>query len=65
MLSNPDLGVWAVALPLLLGKVFPCDLGGFLPDVGGSVGVLQLVHVHVEGHGVCGGEVFAETGDGG
>lgn len=40
-------------LPLFLGKVLSHDFSGLFPDVRGSVGILQLVHVHVEGHGVC------------
>ena len=45
--------------PLLFGQVLPHHLGCLLPDVRGSMGVLQRVHVHVEGHGVWRGQVFA------
>lgn len=40
-------------LPLFFGRVFSHDFSGFFPDVCGSVGILQLVNVHVERHGVC------------
>ena len=51
-------------LPLFLGKIFSRDLSSFLPDERGPVRVLQLVHVHVERHGVRGREVLAEAGEG-
>lgn len=48
-----DMEDSAEGLPLFFGKVFSCDLCSFFPDIGRSVRVLQLVHVHVEGHCVC------------
>ena len=59
----PCLSAYSLVLsPLFFRKVLPCDLRCLLPDVVGSVGVLQLVHVHVEGHFVWGGEVLDEAG---
>lgn len=49
-------------LPLFFGQIFSGDFSSFFPDVRGSVRVFQLVHVHVEGHGVGRREVFAEAG---
>ena len=50
------------ALPWFFGRVFSCDLGSFLPDVSRSVGVLQLVDVNFQSHGVGRWEVFTEAG---
>lgn len=54
--------VCAEALPWFFGRIFSCDLGSFLPDIGGSVGVLQLVHVDFQSHGVGRRKVFTEAG---
>lgn len=40
-------------LPLFFGRVFSHDFSSFFPDVCGSVGILQLVNIHVERHGLC------------
>lgn len=50
-------------LPLFFWWVVACDFSSFFPDVGRSVRVLQLVHIHIEGHHVGRWEVFAEAVD--